>query len=79
MPATVTSSGLGAGNGVAQAYARAAAAAGDPVRLEFIAGVGHFEIASPRASTWPRVAAAIRALLDGRLPPAAPGDAARRR
>jgi len=52
-----------------EAYARAAARAGDSVRLVQIPGVGHFEIASPRAPTWPRVRGAIRALLDGRLPP----------
>jgi hypothetical protein len=38
------------------------------VRVVIIPDVGHFEIASPRASTWPKVEAAIRALLDGRLP-----------
>lgn len=51
-----------------EAYARAATAAGDSVRVEIIAGVGHFEIASPRASPWPAVEGAIRSLLDGRLP-----------
>jgi acetyl esterase/lipase len=54
---------------LAQAYAEAAARAGDPVRLVVIPGVGHFEAASPRASTWPQVESAIRSLLDGRLPP----------
>jgi acetyl esterase/lipase len=54
-----------------RAYARAAAGAGDPVRLVVIPGVGHFEIASPRASPWPQVHSAIRSLLDGRLPPPA--------
>ena len=53
---------------LAEAYSQAAAKAGDPVRLIVIPRVGHFEIASPRASTWPRVESAIRALLDGRLP-----------
>jgi acetyl esterase/lipase len=53
----------------AEAYARAAIAAGDSVRLIVIPGVGHFEIASPRASTWPQVRAAIMAVLEGRLPP----------
>lgn len=52
----------------AEAYALAAAQAGDEVRLIVIPGVGHFEIASPRASTWPRVESAIRSLLDGVLP-----------
>lgn len=54
---------------LAEAYAQAARQRGDPVRLIVIPGVGHFEIASPRASPWPRVASAVRALLDGRLPP----------
>jgi pimeloyl-ACP methyl ester carboxylesterase len=54
---------------VAERYARAAAQAGDRVRLIVIPRVGHFEIASPRASPWPEVQAAIRALLDGQLPP----------
>ena len=50
------------------AYVEAATGAGDRVRLIVIPGVGHFETASPRASTWPRVEGAIRALLDGRMP-----------
>ena len=54
---------------LAQAYARAAAGVGDSVRLLVIPGVGHFETASPRASTWPLVESAIHALLTGRLPP----------
>jgi pimeloyl-ACP methyl ester carboxylesterase len=54
---------------IAEAYAQAPARSGDPVRLIVIPGVGHFEIASPRASTWPQVESAIRALLDGSLPP----------
>jgi acetyl esterase/lipase len=53
---------------LAEAYAQAATRAGDPVRLVIIPGVGHFEIASPRAAAWPLVEAAIRSLLDGRLP-----------
>jgi acetyl esterase/lipase len=64
---------------LAEAYAQAAAGAGDPVRLLVIPGVGHFETASPRASTWPLVESAIRVLLDGRLPPDnAPSAPARR-
>ena len=55
-----------------ESYAQAAARAGDRVRLVVIPRVGHFEIASPRASTWPLVASAIRSLLDGRLPPDVP-------
>jgi pimeloyl-ACP methyl ester carboxylesterase len=54
---------------LAEAYAAAAAEAGDSLRLVVIPGVGHFEVASPRASTWPLVESAIRALLSGRLPP----------
>jgi acetyl esterase/lipase len=53
----------------AEAYARAAARAGDQIRLIIIPRVGHFEIASPRATTWPRVESVIRLLLDGKLPP----------
>ena len=55
---------------LAEAYAHAAGQAGDPVRVIVIPGVGHFEIASPRATTWPRVSSAIRSLLDGKLPEA---------
>lgn len=51
-----------------ETYARAAERSGDPVRLVVIPGAGHFEIASPRTAAWPRVQAAIRSLLDGRLP-----------
>lgn len=54
---------------VAQNYEKTATYAGDRVRLIVIPGVGHFEIASPRASTWPQVDSAIRALIDGRLVP----------
>ena len=54
---------------LAEAYVKAATQAGDSVRLIVIPGVGHFEIASPRASTWAQVESAIRLLLDGRLPP----------
>lgn len=54
---------------IAEAYARAAAAAGDSIRLIVIPRAGHFELASPRASAWPQVASAIQSLLDGKLPP----------
>jgi len=47
----------------AQEYVAAARQAGDTVQLVVISGVGHFEIASPHASTWPRVRSSIRALL----------------
>jgi acetyl esterase/lipase len=49
---------------LAQEYVAAARQAGDTVQLEVISGVGHFEIASPQASTWPRVRSSIRALLE---------------
>ena len=47
----------------AEAYVRAARLAGDSIRLLVIPGVGHFEIASPRSSTWPQIESAIRSLL----------------
>jgi acetyl esterase/lipase len=50
------------------AYARAAARAGDSVRLITVPRAGHFDIASPRTAAWPLVEASIRSLLDGRLP-----------
>jgi pimeloyl-ACP methyl ester carboxylesterase len=53
---------------VVEAYAQAAARAGDPVRLVTIPRAGHFEIASPHTAAWPLVKASIRSLLDGRLP-----------
>ena len=48
---------------------QAAERAGDRVRMILIPGVGHFEIASPRAGIWPKVESAIRSLIDGKLPP----------
>jgi len=51
-----------------EAYTQAAVRAGDIVRLVVIPHAGHFEIASPRSPAWPIVEAAIRSLLDGRLP-----------
>jgi acetyl esterase/lipase len=50
------------------AYVAGASAAGDHVQRILIPGAGHFEIASPRAFTWPQVKSAIVALLDGELP-----------
>jgi len=44
-------------------YTLAAKQAGDPVRLVSIPDVGHFEIASPLATTWPAVRKEIVALL----------------
>ena len=51
---------------LAEDYVRVATQGGDQARLIVIPGVGHFEIASPRASTWPQVESVIRSLLDGR-------------
>jgi acetyl esterase/lipase len=53
----------------AEAYTRAAPQAGDHLQLIVVPRVGHFEIASPRASPWPQVLSAIQSLLDGQLPP----------
>jgi hypothetical protein len=50
---------------LAQEYVAAARQAGDTVQLQVISGVGHFEIASPHCSSWPRVRSSIRALLKG--------------
>jgi hypothetical protein len=58
-----------------EAYAEAARRAGDPVQLVAIPGAGHFEIASPRSSAWPKVESAIRSLLNGKLPSDAMPDA----
>jgi len=55
-----------------RAYADAARRAGDSVRVVHVRGAGHFEVASPRSYAWPPVMRAIRALLDGRLPPVEP-------
>lgn len=44
-------------------YTLAAKKAGDPVKLVSILDVGHFEIASPLATTWPAVRKEIVALL----------------
>jgi acetyl esterase/lipase len=54
---------------LARAYVQAAERAGDRARMILIPGVGHFEIASPRAAIWPTVESAIRSLIDGKLPP----------
>jgi len=50
-------------------YVKAAATAGDSVRMLFFPGAGHFEIAAANQWTWPRIETAIRSLLDGKLPP----------
>jgi acetyl esterase/lipase len=48
---------------VGEAYAKAAAASGDQVRLLTVDALGHFEIASPHSRAWPKVLHAIRSLL----------------
>ena len=53
---------------IAESYVQAARKAGDQARLIVIPRVGHFEIASPRASPWQQVLSTVRALLDGKLP-----------
>lgn len=52
---------------LATSYIEAATRSGDRARLIVIPKVGHFEIASPRASTWEAVLSAIRSLLEGRV------------
>jgi len=49
--------------GLGERYTLAAKQAGDPVKLVSIPHVGHFEIASPLATTWPAVRKEIVALL----------------
>jgi acetyl esterase/lipase len=63
-----------------KAYAEAARRTGDSVGVVVIPDVGHFEIASPRSSAWPKVESSIHSLLGGRLPAgAAPGAETRLR
>lgn len=50
---------------VSQEYASAATAVGDDVRLEVVAGEGHFEHLDPTSEVWRRT----RAFLDGLLRP----------
>lgn len=45
-------------------HTQAAIAAGDPVRLEILPTLGHFEIANPKSQAWPVVREAIRSLLE---------------
>lgn len=52
----------------AEAYVRSARRAGDRAALIVVPGVGHFEIASPTATSWPQVERVVRALLRGRSP-----------
>jgi len=49
---------------IVEDYVNAARQAGDTVEFEYIPGVGHFEIANVRASTWPKINALIRSLMD---------------
>ena len=58
-----------------RSYADVARKAGDSVRVVLVPNAGHFEIASPRSFAWPAVRRAIRALLDGHLPPVEPDSA----
>lgn len=54
---------------IAEAYVRAATKAGDSARLIVIPEMGHFEITTTNEPSWSVVRAAIRSLLDGKLPP----------
>jgi acetyl esterase/lipase len=47
----------------ANSYLQAAQAAGDPCRLKFLPGLGHFEFLDPRAGAWPHVLDAVAGLL----------------
>lgn len=49
--------------GPAKRYASAAAEAGDPVRFVTVAGLGHFEVASPWTPAWPEVRGAVLSFL----------------
>lgn len=48
---------------LAEKYAKAATTAGDSVDLIIVPGLGHFEVASPYSSAWPKVRDAISFLL----------------
>lgn len=45
---------------LSQDYATAAQAAGDPVDLQILPGVGHFDVIDPRSACWPAVVDAVR-------------------
>jgi len=47
---------------VSRSYVSAAVAAGDDVRLDELAGVGHYELIDPLTSAWPSVLAAVTEL-----------------
>jgi acetyl esterase/lipase len=49
--------------GCANSYVQAAQAAGDPCRMKFLAGVGHFEFLDPSSVAWPHVMAAVDGLV----------------
>ena len=50
-------------NELSRRYQEAAAKAGDPVSLECVEGVGHFELIDPASRAWPTVRTAVLALL----------------
>ena len=50
-------------NDLSRGYAAAATRAGDPVALEVVEGVGHFELVDPASAAWPAVRRAVQALL----------------
>lgn len=54
---------------LASTYVEKASAAGDAVHLTIVPGIGHFELATTEAPSWPLLLEAIRSLLEGRLPP----------
>jgi hypothetical protein len=47
---------------VSRSYVAAAGAAGDDVRLDELAGVGHYELIDPLSAAWPDVLAAVAEL-----------------
>ena len=51
----------------AEAYVRAASAAGDSIRLLVLPRIGHFEIAMPTMEAWGPIGTGVRLLLDGQL------------
>ena len=50
-------------NELSRRYQEAAAKAGDPVSLECVEGVSHFELVDPASRAWPAVREAVAALL----------------
>jgi acetyl esterase/lipase len=50
-------------NELSSRYEAAARKAGDPVSLELVESVGHFELVDPASRAWPAVRAAVAALL----------------